>query len=174
MDSADRPVADEDRRRVLGAMRSGEWLRTQWIARVAFDLGTRPWNPKYGARVLAVLRPLEAGGEVEQRETEETRIGPVADVIVALRVPRWEWRLRCAHYDFCMDRFEETREQIRALPETPEPPSVALVRLLRERDIDPRTATWGDLARVLDPGGRRLVPIPDELRRQLERFPKSG
>lgn len=76
--------------------------------------------------MLAVLYQLEACGEVEQRESEETRIGPAADVIVALRIPRWEWRLRCSHYDFCMDGFEETKEQIRALPEAPEPPSVVL------------------------------------------------
>lgn len=119
MDSVDPSAADKDRPRVLDAMRSGEWLRTQWIARVAFDLGARPWNPRYGARVLAVLRPLEAGGKVERRETEETRIGPVADVIVALRIPRGEWRLRCAHYELCVDEFEKTRDQIRALPEAP-------------------------------------------------------
>jgi hypothetical protein len=33
-----------DARRIRSAMRSGEWLPTQWIARVAFGLGTEPWG----------------------------------------------------------------------------------------------------------------------------------
>jgi hypothetical protein len=33
---------------VLAAMPAGEWLRTQWIARVAFDLGNGAWEPTIG------------------------------------------------------------------------------------------------------------------------------
>jgi hypothetical protein len=46
-----REVATGDLRRVRDAMRSGEWLRTQWIARVAFDLGRAPWHPDHQRRI---------------------------------------------------------------------------------------------------------------------------
>jgi hypothetical protein len=83
-----------DVERVLDAMRSGEWLRTQWIARVALRLGTAPWRPAYGTRVLAVLRRLEAAGRVIRRDVEEVREGEIEGVAVAFPIPRTEWRLR--------------------------------------------------------------------------------
>lgn len=95
-----RPVAQtrkqtelSDVERVLDAMRSGEWLRTQWIARVALRLGTAPWRPAYGSRVLAVLRRLEAAGHVIRRNVEEVREGEIEGVPVAFPIPRAEWRL---------------------------------------------------------------------------------
>jgi hypothetical protein len=48
--------------------------------------------------VLAVLRALEAAGEVERRDTEELRAGPIADVMVAFQIPRSEWRLALSEY----------------------------------------------------------------------------
>jgi hypothetical protein len=52
--------------RVLDAMPSGEWLRTQWIARVAFGLGSTPGpHPhEYGA-TRRILRRLAASGRVD-------------------------------------------------------------------------------------------------------------
>jgi len=82
-----------DRELVLGAMRSGEWLRTQWVARVAFELGTVPWHPDYGVRVQAVLRHLEARGRIERRDATSTREGSIAGVQVRFPIPRSEWRL---------------------------------------------------------------------------------
>jgi hypothetical protein len=82
-----------DSERVLAAMRSGEWLRTQWIARVAFDLGAGPWELGYGARCLRVLRRLMARGQVEWRPASELRRGQVAGQEIAFEIPRWERRL---------------------------------------------------------------------------------
>lgn len=64
---------------VLGAMGSGEWLRTQWIARVAFNLPAvhGPWTPYY-AQARAALSALERQGRVERRRVDR----------------REEWRLR--------------------------------------------------------------------------------
>jgi len=78
---------------VLDAMRSGEWLRSQWIARVAFELGADPWEPAQGGRVLAVLCRLEAAGRVERREVKQGRSGEIAGVGVRFTIPRSEWRL---------------------------------------------------------------------------------
>jgi hypothetical protein len=83
----------EDRRRVLGAMHSGEWLRTQWIARVAFDLGCRAWAPAHASRVLAVLGELHAGGHVETRQATVRREGTIEGVPIAFQVPGDEWRI---------------------------------------------------------------------------------
>lgn len=75
--------------RVVEAMRSDEWLRTQWIMRVVYDLGKTPikdvpgWSQKVAA-VLGVLRRLEGQGRVERRDaTERKPYGPI---------PRDEWR----------------------------------------------------------------------------------
>lgn len=83
-----------DRQRVLDAMRSGEWLRTQWIARVAFGLGTQPWHPAHGQRVRAALTELEQDGTIERRPTTERRDGYIADHHITFEIPRTEWRLR--------------------------------------------------------------------------------
>jgi hypothetical protein len=80
-------------RRVLDALRSGEWLRTQWIVRVALGLGTAPWRPEYAQRVLAVLRRLEGAGRVERCSTEQIREGEIEGVPVRFPIPRIEWRL---------------------------------------------------------------------------------
>lgn len=77
---------------VLAAMRSGEWVRTQWIARVAFEHGARPWNPALGSRALRALRALEAGGEVERRDAAEVRSGDLYGAAVRFTLPRSEWR----------------------------------------------------------------------------------
>ncbi len=82
-----------DRELVLDAMRSGEWLRTQWIARVAFGLGTAPWHHTYARRVLAVLGRLDADGAIEKRSAAEGRSGEIAGVPVRFSIPRTEWRL---------------------------------------------------------------------------------
>jgi hypothetical protein len=82
-----------DRDRVISAMRSGEWLRTHWIARVAFGLGAGPWRPELGGRVRRVLRQLASDGRVEQREVTELRQGKVAGAHVTFGIPRSEWRL---------------------------------------------------------------------------------
>lgn len=74
-----------DAERVIDAMRSGEWLRTQWIARVAFGLGS--------ARQGRTLRRLAAIGRVEQRDVEEQREGEIGQVPVRPAIPRQEWRL---------------------------------------------------------------------------------
>jgi hypothetical protein len=82
--------------RILSAMRSGEWLRMQWIARVAFGLGAAPGpHPEY-ARALRALRRLEAAGGVERRDAEELREGHLSGVPVRFAVPRSEWRLHPA------------------------------------------------------------------------------
>lgn len=83
----------EDRRLVVGAMRSGEWLPTQWIARVAFSLGRERWKPGDAIRVLTVLRQLQEDGAVERRFGQRLREGEVGEVVVSFRVPRAEWRL---------------------------------------------------------------------------------
>lgn len=45
-----------------------------------------------------------------------------------------------------MNDFElQTLIEIWSLPETPEPPHVALWLRLEREGIDPRTATWGDI-----------------------------
>lgn len=71
------------------SMPAGEWLRTQWIVRVVFDLGKTPikdvpgWSQKIAA-VLEALRRLEGQGRVERRDaTEQKSYGPI---------PRDEWR----------------------------------------------------------------------------------
>lgn len=79
--------------RVLDAMRSGEWLRSQWITRVACNLGDRPWQPDKGAHTYHVLKDLERQGLVEHRDAEETRRGELAGRAVAFVIPRGEWRL---------------------------------------------------------------------------------
>jgi hypothetical protein len=75
-------------------MRSGEWLRTQWIARVAFGLGTRPWHPQYGQRALVALRRLESAGRVERRPATSPRQAEIAALLIRFSIPRGEWRLR--------------------------------------------------------------------------------
>lgn len=83
----------DDAECVLDAMRSGEWLRTQWIARVAFGLGVALWEPRHAQRILPTLRRLEAQGVLEARDASETRTGTLLGAAVRLRVPRREWRL---------------------------------------------------------------------------------
>lgn len=86
-----------DPERVRGAMRSGEWLRTQWIARTAFELGTAPWKPEHAARIRRALQRLETAGQVESRPATEQRSGRLDPANprsqVAYTVPRTEWRL---------------------------------------------------------------------------------
>jgi len=79
--------------RVLDAMRSGDWLRSQWITRVAANLGDGPWRPDKGAHTWHVLKELERQGLVEQRDVGETRCGELAGRPVAFVIPRGEWRL---------------------------------------------------------------------------------
>jgi hypothetical protein len=74
-------------------MRSGEWLRTQWIARVAFDLGCRRWAPAHASRVLAALKELHAIGHVESRHATARREGTIEGIPIAFQVPRDEWRI---------------------------------------------------------------------------------
>jgi hypothetical protein len=79
---------------VLDAMRSGEWLRTQWIGRVAFGAAPPASHVEPTRRALRVLRRLEQEGLVERRAVEELRQGELAPgVTVAFPVPRSEWRL---------------------------------------------------------------------------------
>ena len=91
------PNPRDDRARVLDAMRSGEWLRTQWIARVAFGLGGAPWRPEFGARALRILRLLENAQMVERRSSAESRRGEIAGIPVQFEIPRSEWRRRSDH-----------------------------------------------------------------------------
>jgi hypothetical protein len=74
-------------------MRSGEWLRTQWIASVAFDLGTAKWHPDHQRRIWRALTYLYAEDEIDRRAAQEIKHGEVGGVEVAVGVPRWEWRL---------------------------------------------------------------------------------
>jgi hypothetical protein len=85
--------AAEDRSLVLGAMRSGEWLRTQWIARVAFDLGNRRWTPEHARRIRIALEELQLARHVESRVVSVRREGTIEGVPVAFQGPRDEWRI---------------------------------------------------------------------------------
>lgn len=87
------PCGPEDRRLVVGAMRSGEWLTTRWIARVAFSLGRERWNPSDAIRVLTVLRRLQEDGTVERRLGRQLPEDQVGEVAGSFRIPRAEWRL---------------------------------------------------------------------------------
>lgn len=60
----------------------GEWRSGQSVARAAFELGDRPWQPSLGARARRALRELESGGRVERREASG-----------GLDAQRDEWRL---------------------------------------------------------------------------------
>jgi hypothetical protein len=84
-----------NRRRILDAMRSGEWLRTQWIARVAFGVGSAPWSEVTHLLIptVRVLRALEHEGIVRRRDALETRRGDIGGVPVAFDLPRREWQL---------------------------------------------------------------------------------
>ena len=73
-------------------MRSGEWLRTQWIARVAFDLGTQPWDASHGRRARAVLKQPERAGTIERRLATEQRNGDIGNQHITFDIPRTEWR----------------------------------------------------------------------------------
>lgn len=66
--------------RVRAAMRSGEWLRTQWIAKVA-GLST--------LRVRVALRALGA----ERRTAVELRHRELGGHPIHFEIPRTEWRL---------------------------------------------------------------------------------
>ncbi|HEY4810331.1 MAG TPA: hypothetical protein VIH71_04660 [Solirubrobacteraceae bacterium] len=78
---------------VNAAMGSGEWLRTQWLARVAFRMGTTTWCPAHAQRVLAALRRLEASGRVERRMVAAVREGEIGGTLVRFSIPRTEWRI---------------------------------------------------------------------------------
>jgi hypothetical protein len=86
-------------------MRSGEWLRTQWIARVAFDLGAKVWEASDANRVLAVLRQLHQDGTVERRYGEERREDEIASVALSFQMPRAEWRLRAERHPMTVGDF---------------------------------------------------------------------
>lgn len=77
--------------RVRDAMRSGEWLRTQGIARVAFDLVATNWQPDHAPRVRRALNQLY-DDEIERRAAEEHKRGEVGGFEVRFAIPRWEWR----------------------------------------------------------------------------------
>jgi hypothetical protein len=83
-----------DMKRVLDAMRSDEWLRTQWIARVAFGLGSAqgPKPHEYGAMRHILCWPA-ASGRVEQRDDLKQREGDIGGVPVRFAIPRQELRL---------------------------------------------------------------------------------
>lgn len=89
----------ETRRRTLDAMRSGAWLRTQWIARVVEGLGGRAWQPGAATATLRALRELVAEGVLERRDASERREGDVAGLLVAFSIPRTDWRLAAAGSD---------------------------------------------------------------------------
>lgn len=91
--ASNREVAAGDLRRVRNAMRSGEWLRTQWIARVAFDLGRAPWHPDHQRRIWRALSYLYVEDEIERRPAHEWKHGEVGGVEITFPVSRWEWRL---------------------------------------------------------------------------------
>lgn len=88
-------LVSTDRGRVLAAMGSGEWLRTQWVARVAFG-GPVSQVSAVVRRALPVLRRLEQESLVERRWVEEWRSGEIEGVAVQFPIPRSEWRrLEC-------------------------------------------------------------------------------
>ena len=74
-------------------MRSGEWLRDQWIARVVYGLRDGPWQPRLGLLTRRALGQLDADGLVGHRDVVELRDGHVSGVAVAVEIPRREWRL---------------------------------------------------------------------------------
>ncbi|MBX5470681.1 MAG: hypothetical protein IRZ21_12390 [Thermoleophilaceae bacterium] len=78
---------------ILDAMRSGEWLRTQWIARVVFRLGDAPGPHlrEYGL-TLRELERLERAGVVERRTVPAERRDEVGGAPVRFELPRLEWR----------------------------------------------------------------------------------
>jgi hypothetical protein len=115
-------------------MRSGEWLRTQWIGRVALDLGVRAWDPLYGRRVMPILDRLHSEGKVERRRCRRRRAGTIEGVPVAFDISRSEWRItrsgrrvlllgRAELFDGGRDReptfddFVRTWLEVRQLPE---------------------------------------------------------
>jgi len=75
-----------DTERVRDATRSGGWPRTQWIARVAFGLGSAPGlHPhEYGA-TRRILRQLAARGRAERRDAGGQREGDIGGVRVRFR-----------------------------------------------------------------------------------------
>lgn len=87
--------------RVQDAMRSGEWLRTQWIVRVVFGFGDAPiqqipeWARRVG-HVRDVLRRLEARGVIERRDATEHKKQQLFGHPLEFDVPREEWRLAVA------------------------------------------------------------------------------
>jgi hypothetical protein len=85
---------EDDGERVLAAMRSGEWLRTQWIARVAFGLGTLAWDPQCGQRAVCALRRAESAGQIERRSSTVPRAAEIAGLAIWFSIPRAEWRMR--------------------------------------------------------------------------------
>lgn len=75
------PMSTSDK--VLAAMRSGEWLRTQWIARVAFDAPPPMSHVDATRCTLPVLRRLLEEGRVERREVRSVRHGDIAGVPIS-------------------------------------------------------------------------------------------
>lgn len=89
-------TAMTDEERVLDAMRSGEWLRTQWIMRVAFNLGTERPFVELGDplnRTLRALRRLHARGLVERRDVPALTERDLAGWKGKFEAARREWRL---------------------------------------------------------------------------------
>ena len=78
-------------RRVLDAMRNREWLRTQWIARVAFNAG-RGDVQSVLQRTRYALKKLERVGKIERRDSSETRRRAASGIHVEFEIPRSEWR----------------------------------------------------------------------------------
>jgi hypothetical protein len=123
----------EDRHRVLGAMRSGEWLPARWIARVAFNLGGRRWAPADAGRVLAVLGELHATGYVETRHDMVRRKRWIRGTAIVFQVPRCEWRITNLGRWAARGRLEQISDEtfewfaltwleIQLLPGTPRSP----------------------------------------------------
>lgn len=69
--------------RVRDVMRSGEWLRTQWIARAVDDDPPYQWTRETLKRMPGV----------ERRDAVEVKTGTVGLVTAEYEVPRDEWRL---------------------------------------------------------------------------------
>jgi hypothetical protein len=77
-----------DQRRVVDAMRSREWLRIQWILRVAFNVSASADYRPFVSRTRRALRTLMQDGRLERRSTAERRYGHVAGAPAMFPIPR--------------------------------------------------------------------------------------
>ena len=81
-----RPCPAPEDRLGSGRCARGSRLPTQWIARVAFDLGCRRWAPDHASRTRR-LKELHAAGQVERGHGRLRRKGTIEDIPVAFKVP---------------------------------------------------------------------------------------